>query len=68
MMIYDYANINKVNCTIEDRINFFEKYHIPYVVYEHTKPDGNKVRMVVRTDMPQGKKLVGKKAFSQLYK
>ena len=54
--------------TVDERIKSFERFSIPYVSFEYTKPDGNKMQVVIRTDVPEGKKIIGKKAFSKLFK
>ena len=41
----------KLNGTVEERIEAFDKLGIPYVSFEHEKPDGNKMKVVIRTDM-----------------
>ena len=58
----------KITGTVDERIESFEKLGIPYVSFEYTKPDGNKMHVVIRTDKPEGKKIIGKKAFSKLFK
>ena len=63
-----YIDNFKSTGTVDERIKSFERLGIPYVSYETIKPDGNKVQVVIRTDIPDGKKLLGKKAFANLYK